>query len=586
MHTPLPEAPLVAILCRRRGRPLVMTHHGDIVMPRGLGNRLLERLAFTLLRLAGERADAVTAYSDDYARHSPLLRRFVATTSLRVVAPPVELPPPQSGVVAAWRRELGLDGRTVIGFAGRWVEEKGFDQLLLALPRVRAAIPDAHLLYAGERAIAYEDFYQRCLPLIADQQGHLTTLGLIRDPQRLANFYALCDLFVIPSRTDNMPLVQIEALLCGTPVVATDIPGSRVVVQVTGYGRLAPPGDPAGLARTIVTTLRERERYRPDRASVLRIFDPAIAVGRYEEIFRQLRRPQEAPPVDCASHLDEADRATLDRLMRNEADMAYRRRARALLGYLELRDDERVLDCGCGMGFYLLALGRLRRLRLVGLDSDLERLRWAHGEGIPGALVRGDIGRMPFPDGTFDKILMSEVLEHLPDDEGGLAEVYRLLRPGGILALSVPHANFPFWWDPINSIWTAIGGEPLRSGPLVGLWSNHERLYRPDVLIERIAGAGFVIGAVEESTHYAFPFIHFLVYGIGKPLIEHGLLPARLRAGADRLRGEQNTDRFGPFDAVRATFRLVDRLNDRPTVHRRRTYVNVLVKARKPARET
>ena len=581
IHTPLPEAPLIAALCRRHDRPLVMTHHGDIVMPRGAGNRLLERAAFTLLRLAGERADVVTAYNADYARHSPLLRRFDATTILRVVPPPVELPPPQPEAAAAWRRDLGLADRTVIGFAGRWVEEKGFDLLLRALPLVREAFPDAHLLYAGERQIDYEDFHARCLPLIAGQRAHLTTLGLIRDPQRLANFYALCDLFVLPSRTDAMALVQIEALLSGTPLVATDIPGARVVVRETGFGRLAPPESPAALARTIVAVLRERERYRPDRATVRRIFDPEVAIAHYERIFRRLSRRHGPAAATRPARLGEGDRATLDRLLRNEADMAFRRRAHALLGYLELREGERVLDCGCGMGFYLLALGRLRRLRLVGLDGDGDRLRWARGEGLPGGLVQGDIARMPFPDGAFDKILLSEVLEHLPDDRGGLAELHRLLRPGGILALSVPHAAYPFWWDPINSIRAVLGGTPLRSGPLVGIWSNHERLYRPAELIERLEEAGFAIEAVEEATHHAFPFSHFLVYGIGKPLIEHGLLPARLRVNADRLRGEQRPGGLGPFDAVRAVFRLVDRRNEGPDVHKRRTFVNILVKARK-----
>jgi hypothetical protein len=158
-----------------------------------------------------------------------------------------------------------------------------------------------------------------------------------------------------------------------------------------------------------------------------------------------------------------------------------------------------------------------------------------------------------------------------------------VLRPGGVLAISVPHARYPFWWDPINATWTALGGRPIRSGPIAGIWSNHVRLYDPETLATRVRDAGLQIEALEESTHYSVPFIHFIVYGVGKPLLEHGLVPRRLLASTDRFAGEQNSgSRLNPFNAVRGLFRLVDRLNDRPTPPRRRTYVNVLVKARKP----
>lgn len=276
------------------------------------------------------------------------------------------------------------------------------------------------------------------------------------------------------------------------------------------------------------------------------------------------------------------DHALLEVILRNEADMAYRRRARILLDYLELRDGDRVLDCGCGMGFYLMAMGKLRRLRLTGLDGDLARLAWARRERVPADVLNGDIYRLPFADEAFDKVLMSEVLEHLKDDVEGLRQVYRVLKPGGILALSVPHANYPFWWDPLNAIWTRLGGQPFRSGLLVGIWTNHERLYDPPTLIARLQTAGFHLEAVEETTHYCFPFIHFLVYGIGKPLIEHNLLPPALRRSADRFSGEKNTgSRLNPINLGVAILRYFDRPNDTPAVERQTTFVNVLVKARK-----
>lgn len=283
--------------------------------------------------------------------------------------------------------------------------------------------------------------------------------------------------------------------------------------------------------------------------------------------------------------LTSQDHATLDTILRNEADMAYRRRARILLDYLELKDGESVFDCGCGMGFFLMAMGRLRRLKLVGLDGDLERLHWAQREQVPASLLTGDIFDLPMANAAFDKVLLTEVLEHLSDDQRGLCELHRVLKPGGILALSVPHAHYPFWWDPINSVWTRLGGKPIRSGPIAGIWSNHERLYEPRDLIQKVLDAGFAIEAVEEQTHFSFPFIHFLVYGIGKPLLEKNLLPGSLRSSADRFRGDRNSGSIlNPINLAVSVLRYFDRRNETMAIDKQSTFVNILVKARKPLR--
>jgi SAM-dependent methyltransferase len=280
--------------------------------------------------------------------------------------------------------------------------------------------------------------------------------------------------------------------------------------------------------------------------------------------------------------LSDADRALLERLLANEADMAFRRRAFVLLDYLELADDLDVLDCGCGMGFYLMVMGRLRDLRLTGVDSDPARLRLAREHGVSATLLTGDARALPFAKDSFDRVLMSEMLEHVPDDLAVVREAHRVLRRGGILAISVPHARYPFWWDPINATWIALGGPPIRSGPVAGIWSNHERLYEPARLVALVQGAGFEVDDCVEATHYSVPFIHFLVYGIGKPLLEKEILPRRLRKSADRFSGLENRGSLAnPFNAARYMFRLVDRLNDRPDVAHKRTFVNVLLKARK-----
>jgi glycosyltransferase involved in cell wall biosynthesis/SAM-dependent methyltransferase len=586
IHTPMLETALVTGLARALGRPSLVTHQGDLVMPDGAWNQFVEGAVTRLMNWGFQLATHITVHSGDYARHSAFLAPFAH--KLDAIYPPVELPPPDPVAVEEWRRNLGLEGKRLVGFAGRFVEEKGFDYLLQAIPLVRARVPDAHFVYAGETNVVYEQFFEQWRHLLEQQRDAVTTLGLIRDQQQLANFYAMCDVFCLPSRTDCFPSVQIEALLSGTPLVTANTPGAREVVAVTGMGRLVRAGDVAALAAGLIGALGDGEPQRPTRAAVRATFSTERSLDQYEALMLRLVReagpgrhvhtPQQLATMPSTDH-----KPVLDQLLANEADMAYRRRAPTLIDYLELGDGQRILDCGCGMGVYLMLLGKLHRLDLVGVDGDMSRLHWARREAVPADLGQVDITRLPFANNSFDRVLMSEVLEHIGDDRRAAEEVWRVLRPGGVLALSVPHANYPWAWDPINKTIERVGARPLRGpGPITGLWSNHWRLYVPHELRDVLEGAGFTVEALEEQTHHAFPFIHLLVYSVGKPLIEHNLLPKRLRDSADRFRGERNSGSLlNPLNAGRAAFRAADRRNEQLTGNER-TFVTIVVKARKP----
>jgi len=590
LHTPMLEALPVALICRALGRPLVVVHHGDLVMPDGLGNRLVERVTSASMTAAARLARKVTSYSLDYAENSPFL--LPVRRKLAAIPPPVDIPVPDLAAAAAWRAELGLAGKQVIGFAGRFVEEKGGDVLLRALRLLLATNPDAHLVFAGETNVVYEDFFARCRPLFDAVADRVTLLGLLREREQLARFYALCDVLALPSRSDCFALVQVEAMLCGTPVVASDIPGAREPVRRTGMGVLVPPLSPAGLAAGLRQVLERPARFRRPRAEVADCFDRERTVSAYEALLEDVLAGREegggaryetrAAARSPFAGFAASDREVLEAALRNESDMAFRRRLPILLGYLELKEGDRVLDAGCGMGFALSVMARLRPLRLTGVDASQGRLATARREGVPARLLRGDLAALPFAAGSFDKLLLSEVLEHLADDLGALREAHRVLRSGGLLAVSVPHAHFPWPWDPIHRGWAALGGRPLRKGPLKGIWSGHQRLYWPEDLARRIAEAGFEVECVEEATHHAFPFSHFLVYGLGKPLLERELLPRRLRQSADRFRGpESDAAAADPIALARRLLLAVDRRNETRGARPGDSFVNVLVKARK-----
>ncbi len=585
IHSPSTDAFVAAGIARLRHTPVVVTHQGDVVMPSGAMNRALQGAMQLNLGGAIRMASAVTTHSDDYAQHSRFLAPVAAT--VQGIHPPTTIPEPRPAEAAAWRARLGLADGPLIGFAGRFVEEKGFDVLLRAAPLVLAEVPTATFIFAGETNVVYEQFYDRWSSAFDGLGKAMVSLGLLLDRQRLADFYAMCDLFVLPSRSDCFAAVQLEALLCGTPLVASDVPGAREVVNVTGMGRLAAADDPVALAASIVASLRE-PLPRPSRADVVAHFDPALAIDRYESLFEHvLRRERPKPralPDQRLTPLAPHAANTIDAIMRNEADIAYHRRVPRLMEYLDLQPSDLVLDCGCGMGYLSMVMGQVCGASIVGVDGDHDRLLWAQRECVPADLVRVDVNTLPFADEAFDKILLSEVLEHLADDTAGLRELWRVLKPGGVIAISVPHANYPFLWDPINRTRELVGASPMRSaGPITGQWSNHERLYLPAELREVAERVGFHVTNLDQLTHHSMPFHHALVYSIGKPLIEKKLLPARLRVAADRFSGRENEgSRWNPINLAVGALHSVDRLNDHQPALGELSYVSLLARIQKP----
>lgn len=116
---------------------------------------------------------------------------------------------------------------------------------------------------------------------------------------------------------------------------------------------------------------------------------------------------------------------------------------------LGLQRGELVLDLGCGFGRHAYEVLR-QGAHVVACDMAIPELRQVRdtyaamveageiGVDVRATASAGDATKLPFPDETFDRIIASEVLEHVPDDQGALAELTRVLRPGGVLAATVP----------------------------------------------------------------------------------------------------------------------------------------------------
>ena len=288
LHTPMLETSLMALLTRLAGKRLIATHHGDLILPPGLFNRFVRWFTFMNYRFMARRAARLIAYSHDYADHSYYLKPFRDRVS--VIYPPIEVPEPDAERVAELRARWQNSGGPVIGYAGRFVQEKRPDLLIRALEVINQTFPQTRVVFAGEYDIPYEDTWERNQALVQRYRDQLVFLGQLSSMQAMANFYAACDVLVMPSDTECFALVQVEAMLCGTPVVMTDTPGGRVPVTVTGMGAIVPRGDWRAIGAAVVDILQHRERYVKPREVIARAFSLEETVNRYEKHLRRAAR--------------------------------------------------------------------------------------------------------------------------------------------------------------------------------------------------------------------------------------------------------------------------------------------------------
>ena len=284
VSTPTAETALIAFLAELLGKPVVATHHGDLVLPRGLLNAVITWVTYRFYAYMARRAAALVAYSEDYADHSYYLMPFRDKVS--VIYPPIRIPEPQPERVAELRAQWSLEGGPVIGYSGRFVEEKRPDLLIRSLEIINREYPNARIVFAGEYDIPYENTWERHQALVRQYGDQLIFLGVLTNEQDMANFYAACDVLVLPSDTECFALVQVEAMLCGTPVVMTDIPGGRVPVRETGMGLIVPPGDHQAIGCAVLEILKDPAAFQRPRSEIARLFSFQETVDRYEQLFR------------------------------------------------------------------------------------------------------------------------------------------------------------------------------------------------------------------------------------------------------------------------------------------------------------
>lgn len=268
----------------------------------------------------------------------------------------------------------------------------------------------------------------------------------------------------------------------------------------------------------------------------------------------------------------------INKLLQNTADLSLKRKARRILSELAPKKNEKILDVGCGDGYYVLLVSQLEKIFGVGLEYDQKNLLaaernfnnlkikyqrldgWKKNLKTGIYLIQGDINKMPFENNFFDKVVMSEVAEHLPDDSKGLKEVYRCTKKGGILLLTVPNQNYPFLWDPTNWVLERFLDTHIKGGFWAGIWNQHIRLYTKEQVAEVIRKAGFKIEILEVQTRWCLPFSHYLI-NLGARLLASNKLSEQFAKQANKFEYYDVNKRSPIIKLYYALAEFADRFN-------------------------
>ena len=269
-HYVYPDGVAAVLLGRSLGKPVVITARGTDI------NLISHyRLAKRWIRWAAQRADGIVAVSD--ALRDRLIELGVPGSRIVVLRNGVDLELFAPRDRGAARRELSLNpSGPVLASVGWLIPRKGHD---LAI-RAAALLPEATLLIVGEGP---EDAALRRLAQRTGVASRVHFLGSM-PRMRLTDVYNAADVLVLASTREGLPNVLLEALACGTPVVATAVWGTPEIVTTPSAGRLVEEQSPEALARAIrdlladpparaaVRAHAERFDWEPTTAGQIRLF--------------------------------------------------------------------------------------------------------------------------------------------------------------------------------------------------------------------------------------------------------------------------------------------------------------------------
>ncbi|OGG03161.1 hypothetical protein A2W14_03620 [Candidatus Gottesmanbacteria bacterium RBG_16_37_8] len=266
-------------------KKIIAVYHCEVVLPSGLLNNFAESTLNISNYLTLLMTWRIVTYTEDFSENSRILSFF--KKKIKTIYPPIIVPKIDKRVQKEFREKIShysrfnRDSRDkkpyLIGVAARLASEKGIEYLLEAIPILNSKIQETinkkkkfKIVIAGSMTPVGEERYKdKILKLVEKYKDYVVFLGELKE-EEMGSFYSLLDVLVLPSvnSTESFGMVQVEAMLMGVPVIATDLPGVRVPIKKSKMGLVVPVRDSQVLAEAIFLIINNKKDYIKQRSEI------------------------------------------------------------------------------------------------------------------------------------------------------------------------------------------------------------------------------------------------------------------------------------------------------------------------------
>jgi glycosyltransferase involved in cell wall biosynthesis len=264
LNQPNFEGLVLAIIAKIFNKKIISIFHCQVFLEGNFITKIINFVLNASMKIQLNLSDKIVVYTKDYINSLPYFKKLINKTV--DILPPIEKSVTDKKYL---NKLLKLKRNKIwIGYAGRISREKGLEYLIDAINILRRDVinhASTTLIFAGPYGhdVAGENkYYEKIITMLKKFKINYLFLGNLTSKQ-LSTFYKAIDILVLPSinQTEAFGMVQVEAMLSGTPVIASDLPGVRIPIRLTKMGIITEPKNIRQISNAINEILKNKNNY-------------------------------------------------------------------------------------------------------------------------------------------------------------------------------------------------------------------------------------------------------------------------------------------------------------------------------------